>query len=194
MPHRFVVHRRHIRASVIRQEPLIRVQQRDKLRLLGRGRERGGGEGLRSETRHPQFAHAGPKGLGERGMPSERPEVPAVAWERQEEPHHQRRAQLLLGRVHAALGEERCAHAKRDVEGRNKPNIGPVGALEGQPVAERPANGMRRHEHPLGTRGRGRAEVVQLVNKRVHGRVRRKWNGRDGRKVARMSCAILRTR
>ena len=137
-------------------------------RVLRGRRERGGREGVRSETSHPQFAHGGPERLRERRMPGERPEVTAFAREREEETHHQRRTELLLGRVDAALDEERRAHAERDVEGRDEPEVGPVGALEDQSIAERPADGVRRHEHPLRSRGIGRAETFQLVDKWVH--------------------------
>ena len=171
MPHGLLVHRRHVRAFVVREEPLVRAQQRDKLGVLRWGRERGGYEGVGIETSHPQFAHGGPEGLRERGMPGERPEVTAFAREREEETHHQRRTQLLLGRVDAALDEERRAHAERDVERCDEPEVGPVGALEDQPVAERPANGVRRDKHPLRSRGIGRAETFQLVDKRVHVRL-----------------------
>lgn len=47
------------------------------------------------------------------------------------------------------LDEERRAHKERDIEGRDEPKVGPVGALEDQPVAERPADRVRRDKHPL---------------------------------------------
>ena len=105
------------------------------------------------ETSHPQFAHGGPEGLRECGMPGERPEVAAFEREIEEQAHHQRRAELFLGRIDAALDEKRRAHAERDVEWRHEPQIHPVGALEHDPLAERSANGMRGYKDPLRARG-----------------------------------------
>ena len=173
MPHGLLVHRRHVRAFVVREEPLVRAQQCDKLGVLRWGREGGGHEGVGIETSHPQFAHGGPEGLRECGMPGERPEVTAFGREGQEETHHQRRTQILLGGVNPALDEERRAHGQRDVEGCDETQVGPVGALEDQPVAEGPADGVRRDKHPLRSCGIGRAETFQLANKRVHVNCRR---------------------
>jgi len=50
---------------------------------------------------------------------------------------------------------------------------------------------VRRHEHPLGSRGIGRADTFQLVNKQVHVELLRKRNDLDGRKVARLSYGDL---
>ena len=47
----------------------------------------------------------------------------------EEETHHQRRTKLLSGRVNAALDQEWRAHEERDVERRDEPEVGPVGAL-----------------------------------------------------------------
>ena len=137
--------------------------------MLCGGREGAGCEGVGAETSHPQFAHGGPEGLCERGMSRERPEVPAFLREREEQTHHQRRPQFLLGRVDAALDEERRAHEERDVERRDEPEVGPVGALEGQPVAEGPANDMRRDKDPFRSGRECPTERLQLVDKRIHG-------------------------
>src|SRR5947209_451309 len=107
MPHRLLVHRRHVRAFVVREEPFVRAQQSDKLTVLRWGREGGGYERVRIETSHAQFAHGGPEGLRECGMSGEWPEVAAFTRQREEETHHERRTQLLLGRINAALDEER---------------------------------------------------------------------------------------
>jgi len=48
-----------------------------------------------------------------------------------------------------------------------------------QAIAESPANGVRRHKHPLGTRGIGRAETFQLVNEWVHVRLQRRRTDLD---------------
>ena len=120
------------------------------------------------DARHPQLAHRRPQRLRHRRLIGERPEVAALLRQVEQQPHHQRRAEPLFGRIDAALDEERRAHAERDVERRDEAQVDPVGALEGEPLAERAADRVRRHEDPLRARGMGRAETFQLVDKWIH--------------------------
>ena len=115
-------------------------------------------------TGHAQFAHRGPQRLRHLRLVGERPEVRRPPRQFEQQAHHQRRTEPLFRRVDAALDEERRAHAERDVERRDEAEVRPVGALEHEPVAERAADGVRRHEHPLRARGMRAAELLQLVD------------------------------
>ena len=84
-----------------------------------------------------------PEGLRKCRMHGERAEVAPFEREIEKQAHHQRRAEVFLGRIDAALDEKRRAHAERNIERRHEPQIQPAGALECDPLAERSANGMR---------------------------------------------------
>ena len=119
-------------------------------------------------------------------MVRQRPEVAARQRKIEEEAHHQRRTEFLLGRVDATLDEERRAHGERDVERRDEPEVGPVGALEDESVAKRSTDRVRGHEDPLRSRRECPAEGLQLVDKWIHVSSQPKRGDRAERTVARI--------
>src|SRR4051794_1527175 len=81
---------------------------------LGGRRETGGGQLLRANAGHTQLADRSPQRLRQRGMLRQGPEVAAGGGPLQQEPHQQRRPELLFGGVDAALHQERRAHTEGD--------------------------------------------------------------------------------
>jgi len=71
---------------------------------------------------------------------SERTKVSALQWKIKKETHHERRTETIFGRIDAALDEERCTHAQRDVERRYESQVKPVRAFSDDPFAERKTN------------------------------------------------------
>ena len=72
------------------------------------------------------------------------------------------------------------------------PEVGPVGALEDKPVAQCPADGVRRDKDPFRSGRKCPTEGLQLVDKGVHVRFLRRLIDPDRRKVARLSCPAPR--
>ena len=100
-------------------------------------------------------------------MPGERPEIAPFERQIEKQAHHQRRAEVFLGRIDAALDEKRRAHAERDIEWRHEPQIQPAGALERDPLAERSANGMRGYKNPFRARGMRATQGRQLIDEGI---------------------------
>ena len=172
MRQRLLVDRGHVAAVLAVEVRFVGREQRDDLGVLRRALERLGGHGVRLDARHPQLAHRRPQRLRQRRLVGERPEVAALLRQLEQQPHHQRRAEALFRRVDAALDEERRAHAQRDVERRDEAQVQPVGAAERDALAERAAERVRRHEHPLRAGALGRTQTSELGDERIDRRLR----------------------
>jgi len=97
----------------------------------------------------------------------ERSKVAVLQRKVEQEPHHQRGTESLFRRIDPALDEERRSHAQRDVERRDETQIQPVRALEGDPLAERAANGVGRYKDPLAARHVRTAQPRKLIDEGI---------------------------
>jgi hypothetical protein len=123
----------------------------------------------RSDARHAQLAEREPQRHGHLRLLGQRPEVGRPFRQLEQEPHDERRTEALLRWIDSAFDEKGRAHPECDVERRHKAQVGPVGPFAGEPVPDRAARGVRRHEHPLGARRMRAAEVTQVGDEGIHG-------------------------
>ncbi len=167
VPHGLFVDSGHVAAVVLREKPLVRVQQRLQLLVLRGGFERVRPQTIGLDPSHPELAHRRPEGLRQCWLCRERPEVTALR-EVEQQAHHERGAETLLGRIDPTFNQERRAHPERDVERCNEPQVQPVRSFQRDPLTERAPDTMRRHEHPLVSGHVVAAQRRKLVDKWVH--------------------------
>jgi hypothetical protein len=78
------------------------------------------------------------------------------------------RAETFFRWVDPALDQGRRAHAERDIERRHEPQVQPIGSAQRNPLTDGPANGVRRHEHPLRAGAVRTTELSELIDEGIH--------------------------
>ena len=141
---------RHVATSGLEQKCLVRGEQRTQFRVFNRRAEGVLLQIGRPDPRHPQLADRRPERLRHAGLIREWPEIPTLLRQIEQQPHDQGWTNSLFRRFDPALDEKRRAHAQRQIERSHEPEVQPVRAAQGNPLSERPADGMRRDEYPLG--------------------------------------------
>ena len=168
MRQRLFVHQRHVAAVLTFQMPLVRGEQGAQLGVLPGRLERSRFQVVRLHACHPQIAHRGPQRQRHRRLVRKSTKVAVRLGQIEQQPHHERRTQARFGRIDAALDEERCAHAERDVERRHEAEVEPVGAFARDPLAERASERVRRHENPFRAGTVFGAETSELGDEWIH--------------------------